>query len=329
METERVMQFMLSHFKNALMFLRLTIACLLFSVTSLNADESSPHIVIVTSSDAELYSRIGASVVSKLDQYCRKNRCVNSNHPIIKTISLKQVHEITATSSSELIISLGSKARNRLDALQLADSVQVLHALIPLNSSLITQKHNHYTLVLDQPIEKILKFTWALLEPDKPVGILYSSNSQWRMPAIREASKQSTIEILESRINNQDVRDIGASLKALLPKVSSILILPDKSIYNRSTIAQLLLTGYQNQIPFIGYSKALAKTGALASVTTDKNSIAQDISDLAIKLLTGKEVEPIQFPKRHKLVINKKILESMEIEISPEVMLTDDVEVFE
>ena len=329
METERVMQFMLSHFKNTLLFLRLTIACLLFSVTSLHAESSSPHIVIITSSDAELYTGISASVVSKLDQHCRQNRCVDHDNPVIKTISLKQVDELTSTLNPELIISLGSKARNRLDALQLADSVQVLHALIPLSSSLITQKHNHHTLVLDQPVEKILQITRALLEPGKPVGILYSSDSQWRMSAIREASKESGITILESRIDNQDVRNIGVSLKALLPKVSSILILPDKSIYNRSTIAQLLLTGYQNQIPFIGYSKALAKTGALASVSTEKSSIAQDISDLAIKLLTGQKVDPIQFPKQHTLVINKKIQESMEIKISPGVMLNDDVEVIE
>jgi ABC-type uncharacterized transport system substrate-binding protein len=186
---------------------------------------------------------------------------------------------------------------------------------------------NHVNLVLDQPPEKQLAVIKQLFGKDKPVGILHSKASAWRMAAYQLAADQLDMKIISAQAKNQDSSDLGHALNRILSEIGSVLIIPDKTIYNRSTIAQLLLTGYQKRIPFIGYSKSLAKTGAMASVITEKNLIAQDISGLVIKLLDNQQVENLQFPEKYKLIFNKKILESMDIKINEEIHESEDVKV--
>jgi len=286
------------------------------------------NILIVKSADSAIYNHIGQFISQLLPELC-KQQCNEETTLDIHIGLADELGESLQPSDYELIITLGTQSRNQLETIELKSPPLTIHGMIPLHSSIEGSKPNHYSLVLDQPAGKILNTVKQLLKTDKPVGILYSHSSGWRLPAYQQAAKNNGISLLTFPIPETDAQSLGMSFKDIIPQVGSILIIPDKNIYNRSTIAQLLLTGFKNRIPFIGYSRSLAITGAIASVTTDKASIGRDISTLAIELLNHKKVDKIQFPSSYRLVINKNILESLDNDIDRSLLEADDVEVIE
>jgi len=290
--------------------------------------EQRTDILIIKSADSGIYTYISEYLSQRLPALCNQ-QCNHEKTLSIHTGLADELGLSLQPGEYDLIITLGTKAKNKLDTRSLSRPPATIHGMIPLQATMEDNSPNHYYLVLDQPAEKILNAVKQLLGTDKPVGILYSQSSSWRLPEYEMAAKNNGISISTFPVLETGARNIGINLKTIIPKVSSILIIPDKNVYNRTTIAQLLLTGFKNRMPFIGYSRSLAITGAIASVTTDKDSIGQDISTLAIKLLNNQGMDELQFPSRYRLVINKNILESLEIDIDRSLLEADDVEVIQ
>ena len=290
--------------------------------------EQRKDILIIKSADSGIYTYISEFLSQRLPELC-KQQCNDEKTLSIHTGLADELGSSLQPADYDLIITLGTQSKNRLETKSLNTPPATIHGMIPLQASMEDNSPNHYSLVLDQPADKILNAVKQLLGTDKPIGILYSQSSSWRLPEYELAAKNNDVSILTFPVLKTDARNIGINLKKIIPEVSSILIIPDKKIYNRTTIAQLLLTGFKNSIPFIGYSRSLAITGAIASVTTDKDLIGQDISTLAIKLLNKQNMNELQFPSSYRLVINKNILESLSIDINRSFLEADDVEVIQ
>lgn len=286
------------------------------------------NILIVKSADSEIYSYTSQLLSQRIPQLCIK-QC---NDEATLDIHIGLADELGSSlqpADYDLIITLGTKSKNKLDTNSLETPPSTIHGLIPLRASMEDNSPNHYSLVLDQPANKILSLVKHLLGTDKPVGIPYSKSSSWRLPEYERAAKISGISIATFPIPETDSRSIGMHFKKIIPQVGSILIIPDKTIYNRSTISQLLLTGFKNRVPFIGYSRSLAITGTIASVTTQKDLIGQDLSTMAIRLLNKQHIDELQYPSEYRLVINKNILESLDIDFNPNLLNADGVEVLQ
>ena len=139
---------------------------------------------------------------------------------------------------------------------------------------------------------------------------IFTDNSEWRKRLLGKYSEKQNLNIrFEKSLNISD------TLNSQLPSQGSIIMLPDKALYNRNNISQVLLAGYSKSITFIGYSISLTKTGALASIITPQNEIANDISRLAYEIIETKKSPGIYYPQSYKVYINKKILESLNVKI--------------
>ena len=294
---------------------------------SLNSEQRT-DILIIKSADSGIYTYISEFLSQRLPVLC-KQQCNDEKTLGIHIGLADELGSSLQPADYDLIITLGTQSKNKLETKSLNTPPATIHGMIPLQASMEDNSPNHYSLVLDQPADKILNAVKQLLGTDKPIGILYSQSSSWRLREYKLAAQNSGISLSTFPILETDPRSIGMNFKKILPQVSSILIIPDKNIYNRSTIAQLLLTGFKNRIPVVGYSRSLAITGAIASVTTDKNSIGRDISTLAIKLLNKQNIDQLQYPSEYRLVINRKILESLDIDFNRNLMEADDVEVIQ
>lgn len=297
--------------------------CLLFLVfifPFLAFPAHAMEVLIIKSSGSAVYQEIADNIAGKLENSC-KNQCINSR--VILNSAVAQNLNNSNFSRYNLIITLGSASLKLTEKIKLEPHTNILHALIPTAANEIALPH-HHLLLIDQPAAAILESVNKLIPTALTKGMLYSSNSETRMKKIAQAFTNSKQSVHRQEVINNDT---GLALSKLMKKSAAIIMLPDNNIYTRNNISQVLLSGFQRGIPFIGYSTALAKTGALASVVTNKQSIINDVAELSLKLLKGEKIPTINFPSTYQLVINRDIAESLNISINPDLISHPNVEV--
>jgi len=231
--------------------------CLLISLFGLvSFSASSPaeihKIFIIQSEKSDFYQNLTAKLKSRLNDLCQPGSgCANNpyNFHITSVEELKE--QAIATDSYSQVITLGVKAENIYHQLALPHSQQqVIHALVPFDLALKNTSYNHISLVLDQPLERQLQIINQLVPSTKPIGIIYSDNSLWIEDAAANLSPDLNIPLITVKANTDQFNDFAEILQKTLPHVRLILMIPDKSLYNRLTIKQTLLTGYFSKVPF-------------------------------------------------------------------------------
>lgn len=282
------------------------------------------RLLFIQSDDNEFYQQFTSSLQSNIVKKCADS-CQHKN----LEVDILNIDEAYDESNYDLIISLGVKAHEQHQQhITNKLNTKYLHALIPLNLT-HPKSENHYSLVLDQQNETILAVIKKLISKDQPIGFLYTKNSQWRIDSIKKAANEAQVKIATFLIDDVKHSEIGSALSEFLPHVSSVYMLPDKSLYNRITINEILLTGFIYQTPFIGYSKSIAKTGALASIANDREILIEDISNIITKVINGDDVPAINWPSTYKLIINRQIADSLGIITNESILNNPDMEVIE
>jgi len=297
---------------------RLTCFAFLLIPTLSIANESS--ILIVESSSSNIYQTFSKKITSKLEYLC-SNRCPEYS---IDTTTVDSL-ETTDTASYSVILTLGSKAAKSIEEVEGAQ--KVLHAVVPASFYKDNKHKSHKLLLLDQPIDRQLIILDELIGENKTIGVLYSDKTTEINDKIIKSVEKNNLSFKTYYIDSKE--KIGEKLKEIFNEIDAILIIPDKDIYNRISLKEILLTGYFNKTPFIGYSKAIAKAGALASIYTDKENISHDTATLVVKLLDGKTIPDASYPSEYKLIINKQIQDSIQYSIPQSILNKSSTEVIQ
>jgi len=103
--------------------------------------------------------------------------------------------------------------------------------------------------------------------------------------------------------------DINRALNTL-PKKHALLAVPDKYIYNRHSLKNIIISTYRSDIPIFGFSKNMVKGGAVMSLYSDVDDIAKQT--LEIINITDRGNIRI-YPKYTKIAINKSVSRNMNI----------------
>jgi len=103
--------------------------------------------------------------------------------------------------------------------------------------------------------------------------------------------------------------DINRALNTL-PKKHALLALPDKYIYNRHSLKNIIISTYRSDRPIFGFSKNMVKGGAVMSLYSD----VHDISKQTFEIIKTPDRNKIRiYPKYTKLAVNKSVVRSMNV----------------
>ncbi len=326
------MQLSITNFKTVICETLIILLALLMSIgfvppaiASDIADFDQPNILILKSSDAELYSKIASELTFALALKCQS--CPEKK-PIIDTRTVADINkEIINNLNYNFIITLGKQAWLEIEDLDLKPEIKKLHTVLPLDQDILKAKSNQYFLVLEQSYKTQLDILTRLFESKPNLTVLYSANSEWRKELLETASQKLNIHLRYKKFDSTNRSSISQILKDQALSKSSILMLPDKEIYNRSNINQIFISGYANNITFIGYSISLVKTGAVISLVTPKTKIAGEISRLAYEMLENKKNAGVYYPSSYKVLINENILKALNMEIDQSMINKINLEV--
>lgn len=104
--------------------------------------------------------------------------------------------------------------------------------------------------------------------------------------------------------------DINRALNTL-PAKHALLALPDQYIYNSMTLKNIIISTYRSGKPIFGFSRAMVKAGAVASVVTDTEQLAEESLNL---LASFKDKSPNRkYSQLGKIVVNDAVARSFNL----------------
>lgn len=290
---------------------RLALLCLLFFPT---ISHSAENVLAITSSQKKIYQNFYSTLENNLEQ----------------NISLRQInyldvdHEIL--NKHDIIISIGLNAAKTLSKHKPKSTI--IHTLIPDNESLSTSipctNKNCYKVYINQPITRYAHL-FKILFPEKHnlVFITTQKNSK-KSRQIKAASQENNFTYKEVYIENNN--NIARTLISKLNKNDVLLALSNPIIYNRNNAKSIILSTYHKDVPIIAYSKSFTKAGALTSLYSSINNIAETTAKLANTIIiNGPQKNKEYYPDKFSIEINSAVARSLNINIESENKLKSKI----
>jgi hypothetical protein len=260
--------------------------------------------------DNPTYRKVSNLTVSLFKEKCVTDKCRN--------ITFKNSSSISTTEDYIFSISYGTKAAvESVDNLteNLLIRTMIPKQLTPINTS-VTDDNRILNIYIDQPFARYLSLIKNALPRATRVGILIHASNHSMLEEYNSVAEKMGLSLEIATVDNDGT---GKALSSILSDIDALLALPDSRIHNSKTIPNILTTAYRNKIPIIGFSSAYTRAGAVASVFTSIEDIANETSDAAIEFFYQKTT-PIQrnSAKYFSISINHDVARSLGLNISSE-----------
>jgi ABC-type uncharacterized transport system substrate-binding protein len=227
------------------------------------------------------------------------------------------------TMDSRLIISLGSEAFRQVTARNTHSAV--IAGLIPrLSFERVLQDANKKSsspvtaLYIDQPFGRQLDLLRLALPAAHRVGVLWGAESVSQEALLASAAQTRTLELSEG-VYAEGQPLIGA-LRAALRDADVLLAVADSTVYNPSSVSNILLTSYRAKTPVLAFSPAYVKAGALLSVHSTAAQAGAQIANMAGNFLQTSVLPASQYPSEFSISVNAYVAHSLGLSLDAELL---------
>ena len=228
-------------------------------------------------------------------------------------------------SKPDLIFTLGV-ASTKI-AMQTTSEIPIITTMV-VKSHFFQQSSNVTGVVLAYPLSTQFKWLQKILPDFNNVAILY--NPEENLNTIKKAKHVANKIGLEiTAIPVDTAKQLPYALKQLAKNIQVLLAIPDRVVTSPKTAKAVLLASFRNRVPMIGLTENWVKAGALYALSWNYTDIGKQCANQAITILKDKSIKhtPIAFPEKIEYVINKTIMERMNIQLS-EPLLNNAKKVF-
>jgi len=293
-----------SQFLVYLLFLLLAFLLPLDSNADSNVGIKRFHLAMMYSADNTLHTKIAARL------------------PKLLTRADIQISAITETSNispeagrPDLIVVIGSTNINKANQ-QFATTDKLFIVADPgdyrQNSHNATQTA---VLYMTQPYCRQIQFIRLLNDRWQTISYFSDKNKPIDDRLIKQCAAKYGLKTYPVSVT--DTANLTDDLKTALNNSDLILALPDKDIFNRNTVKNILLTSYRYRKPLIAFSRNFVNAGALASIHSDVEQISSSIGTLVEQYLVSDHrfTESVNYPLSFDIDINEQVFKALDIHI--------------
>ena len=172
-----------------------------------------------------------------------------------------------------------------------------------------------YGLYLEQSLNRQLLLAQQLIPGIHSIGFLTTPDN------FTELQKQLKYSPIDAAFEIQTVRDqksLGRALSHIIQTSELLITLAEPEIYNRSSLRNILLSSYRNNIPLLGLNKAFVDAGCLAAVYTKTELFAQETAEIITKAIVNGELPKINYAKYYEVSLNHKVARSLGLYLQSE-----------
>jgi putative ABC transport system substrate-binding protein len=287
----------------------LALACMM----GLSAHVAAAQVTVVLSDDSAPYQEVYQVIQAYLG---------DASHEVKRAY----VEGLPATSLNEsrLAVAVGVRAAEALAALP--QRPPVLAVLVPRAWYLKTGRallgeggrRSVSAIFLDQPFERQARLIRLALPEARRVGVLVSAEQEGLLDELDEALRSQRLTLVHATLTEGE--RLIAPLENVLSEADLLLAVPDPQVFNRNTAQSLFLTTYRYRDPVVGYSRSLARAGALLSLYSTPAQIGRQASEWMNNALNGvpMRLPPPAYPAYFDVSINEQVARSLGFTLPPE-----------
>ncbi|MEK4024330.1 MULTISPECIES: ABC transporter substrate-binding protein [unclassified Sporosarcina] len=151
----------------------------------------------------------------------------------------------------------------------------------------------------------------------KKVGMIFNSgeqNSRLQVDQVKEILKDMDMEVVEASVATS--ADVKQAAESLVGSVDSLYIITDNTVV--SALESVVSVANDNKIPMMVGEFDSVERGGLGAYGFEYYDIGYEAGEMAAKILKGEATPdslPVQVPQNLKLVVNKKTVETIGLEI--------------
>lgn len=169
-------------------------------------------------------------------------------------------------------------------------------------------------IYLDQPLDRQLKLIATAFPDRHRIGVLFSADNSNEIRELKKYSVEYGLELYTSEVVNSGA--MFDSLQTVLQHSDVLLALPAPTIYNSSTLRNILVSTFQSKVPLVGFSSSYVKAGAMCAVITTPAQFANQTSAVILKFIETGTLPPAQSPTLFEISVNERVAQSMGIIMS-------------
>jgi putative ABC transport system substrate-binding protein len=175
---------------------------------------------------------------------------------------------------------------------------------------------------LDLPVQTQLAMYKSLVPTLKTLGVIYDPEKTDAM--VREARGSADtlgFQLLAARVSSY--KEVPAALRGLMGKIDALWMVPDDTVVTPESFKHLLLTAFENNLPFMTVSDIFVEAGALASLSPDYADMGRQSCQLATDIESGR-LRPAEVmvvpPAKVNLAINLKTASKIGLTLPPGII---------
>jgi len=295
-----------------LLFALLAVLCLLG--IGLPAEVSATEIVILKSADITAYNQAidtfkaalaGSATITEYDMQGDMAR------------GRKLARKVRA-SNADVVLAVGIKAALAAK-LEIVD-IPIIYCMVldPEKNGL--NAPNMVGIMLEVPLDRQFKEMRSVLPGLKRLGVLYDPEKTGDLVEdARRVGKAFGVELIARQAHSE--KEIPAALRGLIPQVDALWLIPDSTVLTEESISFLLTTTLDSNIPVIGFSSELVRSGALVGLSVNYEDVGRQAALLTRKILGGQIKAPANYPpEKLRLALNLKTGKFLGVQIPPDVL---------
>jgi len=262
------------------------------------------------SGQGEIYQNFYSTLEAKI------NKNITTSQTSISAIDNETLN------NHDLIISIGYKAAKSISKYKI--KTPVIYSLIPDNESLRSdipcKKETCYKIYINQPVNRYIKLFKALFPNEKNLVFVTTKENSQKSRQVKTSSENLRVVYKELLI--QQNQNISRTFTRNFNDNDVLLALPNTEIYNANSAKNILLSTYHANVPIIAYSKSFAKAGALISLYSSIDNVAEKTASTANKIFNKAPLKQKEYyPDEFTIEINSAVARSLNINIEPESVI--------
>ncbi len=261
-------------------------------------------VTVVQSENTGAYAEFSAALRESLPNGNVVLTVVNSGQPL--------------PPKSSLIIAVGMKAASELGG---DNAHAVLNVMIPrsghkkLLHDFPKRENSHLfsSIYLDQPVERQLSLIAAAFPDRRNLGVLYAAPAPDEIGELKLKAAEFGFSLYADEISANVT--LFQEVQELLKHSDVFLSLPSPTIFNSSTLRNILVSTYQAEVPLVGFSASFVKAGAMCAVFSSPAHIATQTSAAIQRFADSGTLPSAQYPKFFEVAVNERVAQSLNIKI--------------
>lgn len=274
-------------------------------------------LAIIVSLDSARYHEIARNIARELQSIHK-----------LQVVQLKS-SEIdprgTALTDADILLTIGNEAAGKV--LQQRDARPLLCTFLS-QSAFETDLLQHFdsidaglksgisALYFEQPPQRIFQFARMIVPDAQVAGLALGPVLQAQQPSLEQQARQVKLE-LRTAVVSPDSNPVKI-LEPLVAQTDLMIALPDKAQWHSQTAKWLLYLAYQRSKPVIAFSARFTKVGAVASLYTKPEDIAEQATTIALEMLDKPGPGQIYWPEKFHISTNPSVARSLGLQLLDE-----------